>query len=125
MRIRGGGGPKGPAATGNAGAVGKTNSAKFGGMVAGTAANGTEEANRAQSAMMRELVQLAAELQSGKATKEEASRRFARLVIKQKFGQQKGKGAQKMEDAVSDMVEDDPQFVSRLQGQLKRIAGGS
>jgi uncharacterized protein (DUF2267 family) len=93
-------------------------------MVNSAAANGTEEANRVQSAMMKELAALAAELQSGKATKEEASRRFVGLVIKQKFGKQKGKGAEKMEEAVSDMVESDPQFVSRLQSQLKRIAGG-
>lgn len=124
MRINRGGGPKGPTATGGAGAVNKTGGAKFGGMVGQTAANGTEEANRVQSAMMQELAQLAAELQSGKATKEEASRRFVGLVIKQKFGKQKGKGAEKMEEAVSDLVEADPQFVSRLQGQLKRIAGG-
>lgn len=124
MRINRGGGPKGPTATGSAGPVNKTGGAKFGGMVGQTAANGTEEANRVQSAMMQELAQLAAELQSGKATKEEASRRFVGLVIKQKFGKQKGKGAEKMEEAVSDMVEADPQFVSRLQGQLKRIAGG-
>ena len=124
MRINRGGGPKGPTATGSAGAVGKTGGAKFGGMVGQTSANGTEEANRVQSAMMQELAQLAAELQSGKATKEEASRRFVGLVIKQKFGKQQGKGSEKMEEAVSDMVESDPQFVSRLQGQLKRIAGG-
>jgi hypothetical protein len=125
MRIgRGPGGPKGPTGTGNAGAVNKAGGAKFSGMVGQTAANGTEEANRVQSAMMQELAALAAELQSGKATKEEASRRFVGLVIKQKFGKNKGKGAQKMEEAVSDMVEADPQFVSRLQSQLKRIAGG-
>lgn len=124
MRIRGGGGAKGPSATGNAGAVNKAGASKFGGMVGAAAPNGTEEANRAQSAMMQELAQLAAELQAGKATKEEASKRFVGLVIKQKFGQQKGKGAEKMEEAVSEMVEADPQFVSRLQGQLKRIAGG-
>lgn len=125
MRIgRGPGGPKGPTGAGNAGAVGKAQGAKFSGMVGQTAANGTEEANRVQSAMMQEIAALAAELQSGKATKEEASRRFVGLVIKQKFGKQKGKGAQKMEEAVSDLVEADPQFVSRLQSQLKRIAGG-
>jgi hypothetical protein len=125
MRIgRGPGGPKGTSGANNAGAVNKAQGAKFSGMVGGTAANGSEEANRVQSAMMQELATLAAELQSGKATKEEASRRFVGLVVRQKFGNQKGKGAQKMEDAVSDMVEADPQFVSRLQSQLKRIAGG-
>ncbi len=124
MRIGRGGGPRGPTGANNAGPVNKAGSAKFGGMVGGTAANGTEEANRVQSAMMQELAALAAELRAGKATKEEASRRFVGLVIRQKFGKQKGKGAQKMEEAVSDLVEADPQFVSRLQSQLKRIAGG-
>lgn len=124
MRIRGGGGPKAPTAAGGTGGVSRTNAAKFGGMLGQAAANATEEANRVQSAMMTELAQLAAELRSGRATKEEASRRFVGLVIKQKFGKQKGKGAQKMEQAVSDLVEADPQFVSRLQGQLKRIADG-
>jgi hypothetical protein len=124
MRIRGGGGPKGPTGAGNAGPVNKAGAAKFSGMVNASAANGTEEANRVQSAIMAEVAQIAAELQSGKATKEEASRRFVGLVIKQRFGKQKGKGSDKMEEAVSDLVENDPQFVSRLQSQLKRIAGG-
>src|ERR1041384_7071912 len=116
MRVgRGPGGPKGPTGTGQAGPVNKAGGAKFGGMVNASAANGTEEANRVQSAMMQELAALAAELKSGKATKEEASRRFVGLVIKQKFAGKgaKGKGAEKMQEAVSDMVEADPQFVSK------------
>ena len=124
MRINRGGGPKGPTGANNAGGVNKAQGAKFGGLVNNAQGNTSEEANRVQSAMMQELASLAAELSSGKATKEEASRRFVKLVIKQRFGQQKGKGAQHMEDAVSDLVEADPQFVSRLQSQLKRIAGG-
>jgi hypothetical protein len=127
MRIRGGGGPKGTSSAGgagNAGGVGKTQGTRFAGMVGAAQGNGSEEANRVQSAMMQEVAQIAAELQAGKATKEEASRRFVGLVIKQRFGQQKGKGAAKMEEVVSDLVESDPQFVSRLQSQLKRIAGG-
>lgn len=127
MRIRGGGGPRGTsstAGTGNAGGVGKTQGAKFAGMVGSAQGNGTEEANRAQSAIMAEVAQIAAELNAGKATKEEASRRFVGLVIRQRFGKQKGKGTQNMEEAVSELVENDPQFVSRLQSQLKRIAGG-
>lgn len=120
-------GPQRPGQTSGAskaGGVGKTQGAKFSGMVGAAQANGTEEANRAQSAMMAELAELAAELESGKATKEEASRRFVKLVLKKKFGQQKGKGVEKMEETVSDMVEADPQFVSKLQSQLKRIAKG-
>lgn len=127
MRIRGGGGPRGTSSTtgaGKAGGVGKAQGAKFAGMVGAAQGNGTEEANAVQSAMMQEVAQIAAELNAGKATKEEASRRFVGLVIRQRFGQQKGKGSQKMEEAVSQLVEEDPQFVSRLQSQLKRIAGG-
>jgi hypothetical protein len=125
MRInRGPQRPGGASGASKAGGVGKAQNAKFSGMVGGAAPNGTEEANRAQSAMMAELAELAAELESGKATKEEASRRFVKLVLKKKFGQQKGKGADKMEETVSDLVEADPQFVSKLQSQLKRIAKG-
>lgn len=127
MKIRGGGGPnrttgaQGPA---KAGGVGKAQGAKFAGMV-GAAGHATEEAGRQQSAMMAELAELAAALEAGKATKEEASRRFVGLVIRQRFGKQKqGKGQDQMEEAVTEMVEEDPQFVSRLQSQLKRIAKG-
>ena len=90
----------------------------------GIAASATDEVGRVNSAMMAELAQLAAELEAGKATKEEASRRFVGLVIRRKFGKQQGGGAEKMEEAVGDMIEDDPHFVSRLQSQLKRIARG-
>ena len=126
MRIRSGG-PKGPSGAGGAqgaGPVGKAQGAKFSGLVGQAQGNGTEEANRVQSALMAEVAQLAAELQAGKATKEEASRRFVGLVIRQRFGKQKGKGSAKMEEVVNELVEADPQFVSRLQSQLKRIAGG-
>lgn len=124
MRVRGGGGPKGASATQKSSGVGKAQGARFSGMVGKAEGNGSEEANQRQSALMQEVAQLAAELQAGKATKEEASRRFVGLVIKEKFGNQKGKGAKNMEEVVSDLVENDPQFVSRLQSQLKRIAGG-
>jgi len=72
--------------------------------------------------MMAALAELAADIEAGTATKEEASRRFVGLVIEERFGQQKGKGAKTMEDVVGEMVEADPQFVARLQSQLKRLA---
>ena len=127
MRIRGGGGPTRTNATQGAAkatGAGKAQGAKFAGMV-GTTGNATEDAGRQQSAMMAELAELAAALEAGKATKEEASRRFVGLVIKQRFGKNKrGKGDDKLEEAVTEMVEEDPQFVSKLQSQLKRIAKG-
>jgi hypothetical protein len=127
MRINRGGGPgraSSAGGAGKAGTVGKAQGSKFAGMVGAAQGNGTEEANRVQSALVAELAELAAALESGKATKEEASRRFVGLVIKRKFGKQKGKGSDKMEEAIGDIVEADEQFVSRLQSQLKRIAKG-
>ncbi len=82
----------------------------------------TDEPSEQKSKMMEALAELAAELESGKATKEEASRRFVSLVVEERFGKQTGKGVKAMEEVVGDMVEGDPQFVARLQSQLKRLA---
>src|SRR5688572_5190692 len=128
MRVNRGGGAGRASSAGGAGkaqGVGKAQGAKFAGMVGAAQGNGTEEANRAQSALVAELAELAAALEAGKATKEEASRRFVNLVIKRKFGGNKrGKGQDKLEEAIGDIVEDNPEFVSKLQSQLKRIAKG-
>ena len=79
--------------------------------------------DQARSALMEQLEALAAEVAAGSATKEEATRRFAGMVIDERFGQvNKGKGAQKMRDAIGNMVENDPNFVNRLQNQLRKMA---
>ncbi len=122
MRI--GGPPKGPqGARGAAGAagVGKASSTSFGGSITGSRDATEDQAKRLRTAMMQELENLAAELEHGKTTKEEASRRFVGLVIREKFGRQKGKGAQQMEESVGDLVEADPAFVAKLHSQLKKL----
>lgn len=124
MRVRSGGPTKSGQASGaqkstTSGAQG----AKFAGMV-DRAGGSTDQESKGKTAIMAELEKLAAEIQSGLATKEEASRRFVGLVIEERFGTQKGKGKKAMEDAVGDIVEADPNFVARLQSQLKRIARG-
>jgi hypothetical protein len=125
MRI--GGPPKGPqgprGAGGAAGAkgVGKAGAATFQGSISTTRDATEDQAKRLRTAMMQELEHLAAELEHGKTTKEEASRRFVGLVIREKFGRQKGKGAQQMEDSVGDLVEADPAFVAKLHSQLKKL----
>jgi hypothetical protein len=124
MRIRGGGGPNRTnqaTGAGKTGGVGKAQKAGFAQMV-GAAGTASEQESAMKSALMAEMAELASQLESGKATKEEASRRFVAMIIKRKFGKQKGKGAERMEETVADMVEADPQFVSKLQSQLKRIA---
>jgi hypothetical protein len=99
----------------------KAGGARFAGMVEQTGSS-TDQPSRGKSKMMAALAELAAEVEAGTATKEEASRRFVSLVVEERFGKQTGKGARNMEEAVGDMVEADPQFVARLQSQLKRLA---
>ncbi len=120
MRIK----PGGPTQTQQAQkatSTSKAGAARFAGMV-DKAGSSTDQQSRGKSAMMEALATLAADLEAGKATKEEASRRFVGLVIEERFGEQKGKGAKTMEDVVGEMVENDPQFVARLQSQLKRLS---
>jgi hypothetical protein len=134
MRIGGGGGrpprmggagsAQGAGKAQGAAATQKADKAGFAGMV-DRAPTSTDEPSKMKSAIMQELAELAAELEAGKATKEEASRRFVGMVIKRRFGGKKGgKGEEKMEEVIGDMVESDPQFIQRLQSQLKRIAKG-
>jgi hypothetical protein len=99
----------------------KAGAARFAGMVE-RSDTGTDQESRGKSAMIQALADLAADIEAGKATKEEASRRFVGLVIEERFGKQKGKGKKNLEEAVGEMVESDPQFVARLQSQLKRLA---
>ena len=85
--------------------------------------NPEEQARNVRNALMEQLETLAEELADGSATKEEASRRFAGLVIKERFGKiNNGKGAASMEDAIGNMLESDPNFVNRLHDQLKKIS---
>ncbi|MBL92536.1 MAG: hypothetical protein CMH56_12095 [Myxococcales bacterium] len=81
------------------------------------------QSDQARSALMEQLEALAAAVADGSATKEEASRKFAGMVINERFGQiNKGKGAASMEEAIGNMVENDPNFVNRLHNQLRKIS---
>lgn len=99
----------------------KAGAARFAGMIDRTDSN-PDQPSQQKGRMMEALAELAAEIEAGTATKEEASRRFVSLVVEERFGKQTGKGSKSMEDAVGDMVEADPQFVARLQSQLKRLS---
>lgn len=122
MRIKGGSsGASGVRGAGKATGAGKTTGARFSGLV-DEKVDTEEEARKLRSRLLEELQELAREVEDGKASKEEASRKFVGLVIRERYGEQKGKGAKNMEDAIADMVEDDPNFVSKLQSQLKKLA---
>lgn len=121
MRIKSGG-PNRARAAKKASAAKKAGKAKFSGVL-DEQVDTEKKAREIRNALMDELVGLAADLDTGKASKEEATRKFAGMVIRERFGDQsKSKGGAKMEETIGDMVEDDPVFVSRLQTQLKKIA---
>jgi cytoskeletal protein RodZ len=81
----------------------------------------TDQESRGKNALMEEMERLAAEVAAGETSTEDVSRKFVGMVIEQRFGKQNGKGAETMTDRIGEMVESDPQFVSKLQSQLKRI----
>jgi hypothetical protein len=122
MRIKGG--PKTTRAQGAAKAkkAGKAGKADFSGLVGDEPLDTEEEARKVRSRLMEELSDLADEVASGETTKEEASRKFVGMVIKDRYGNEAGKGAKKMEENIADLVEDDPNFVSRLHSQLKKLS---
>ena len=127
MKIGGGGSRagslKGAGKANKAGATNKAGAARFAGMI-GDATDDTEEAaRRVRHQLLEELAELAQEVSDGSTSGEEASRRFAGIVIKERFGdQEKTKGGKAMVDSIGEMVENDPNFVGRLNAQLKRLA---
>ncbi len=122
MRIKGGSpGAGGVRGAGKAGGAKKATGARFSGLIE-EKVDTEDEARKLRSRLLEELQDLAAEVEQGKSSKEEASRKFVGLVIKERYGEQKGKGAKNMEDSIADMVEDDPTFVTRLSAQLKKLA---
>lgn len=122
MRIKGGSsGTSSVRGTHAAKSAGKASGARFSGLV-GEKVDTEEEARRVRSRLLDELEELARELAEGKSTKEEASRKFVGLVIRDRYGEQKGKGGKNMEESIADLVENDPNFVSKLQAQLKKLS---
>ena len=122
MRIKGGPKTNRARGAGKAKGVGKAGKADFSGLVGEEPVDTEEEARKVRSRLMDELAGLAEEVESGETSKEEASRKFVGMVIKDRYGEDQGKGAKNMEDNIADLVEDDPNFVSRLHTQLKKIA---
>ncbi len=125
MRIKSGGSNRSQRAQGAKGAKGadKAKGAKFAGLVENTEMDTEERARQVRSALLEELLEIAQDVEDGTTSKEEASRKFAGLVIKERFGNpEKSKGGKKMVDTIGDMVENDPNFVSRLSSQLKKLS---
>jgi hypothetical protein len=114
---RAGGSAKAGATTGTS-AAGKTS---FAGLVE-RSDTATDRESRGKNAMLQEMEKLAAELQNGNASPADISRRFVGMVLEQRFGNPTGKGAAQLQERIGELVESDPNFVARLQNQLKRLS---
>jgi hypothetical protein len=125
MRVNRGSGPRGTTGTGGTTGPNKVGGAKFAQMVgaANAAEDSTEKARQVRTLLLEELTGLAKDVKDGKATKEEATRKFVHLVIREKLhGNVNGAGQKALEDSVSDMCENDPNFVGRLHNELLKMA---
>jgi len=122
MRVKGPGGPRGTASTTGAKASAKTGKV-FSVKNADATEDSTEKARAVRGWLLEELGGLAKDVKDGKASKEEATRKFVHLVVKEKMKDStNGEGARAMEDSIGEMCESDPQFVSRLHNELMKMA---
>lgn len=124
MKVGSGSGTKGAGAAKGGASVGKVGKSSFAGMVSSvsSAEDSTEKARKVRSLLLDELSGLANELKDGKATKEEATRKFVHLVIKEKMMGAGSKNQKAMEESVADMCESDPTFVTKLHNELLKLA---
>jgi len=122
MRVKGGPRAQGARQAGKTSKAGKAAAAKFAGLLNNDPEETEEKARQLRNRLLEEMQELAQEVEDGKSTKEEASRKFVGLVIRDRYGDKQGKGQQNMENSIADLVESDPNFVSRLHSQLKKIA---
>lgn len=144
-RIGGGGGPIVPPQTQGAQQAQEAQKADFASKVAQTQAaqtQGTDSA-RAQQAKATQQSQLAGKareiakkLQKGTLNQKEATREFVSLVIEERlpqFKKKKKKGdkggkdddespEEKLEEAVTELIDRDPVLAKRLQNQFKKLA---
>ena len=147
-RIGGGGGPFVPPSAGGPNQTNQTqntNKTDFANKVTQAATQGTDAARTAQakqtqqSQLTGKAREIAKKLQSGQLTQKEATREFVGLVIEERFPQLKKKKKRKqkedgkddddpqtqeemIEEAVTELIDRDPELAKRLQSQFKKLA---
>ncbi len=146
-RIGGGGGPIVPPqtqATTGAQQTQQTQKTDFASKVAQaqqpTEAQRAQVAKTQQSELTGKVRDLAKRLQNGKLTQKEATKEFVSLVIEERFPQFKGKKKKKkdgdkddgepesaeerLEEAVTELIDRDPAMAKKLSSQFKKLAKG-
>lgn len=141
-RIGGGGGPIVPPQTQG---TQQTQKNEFSGKVQQAATQGTDSARTqqakqsAQSQLVGKARDIAKRLANGELEQKEATQEFVGLVIEERFPQfrkkkKKKKGdkdgddgepktpEEELEEAVADLIDNDPALAQRLQAQFKKLA---
>lgn len=97
--------------------------AKFADMVsrAGGAESTEAMARHVRSALLDELMGVAKELAEN-GDRREGTRKFVSAVLRDRFKNLKGKGASRVEESVTDLIERDEALAQRLHSQLMRLA---
>jgi len=73
--------------------------------------------------ILADVQALALEVKSGSLSKEEATKRFASIVIEKRHDlKELGPKAEQVKEAIQNIVGDDPSFVARLNTQLQQLA---
>lgn len=124
MRVTRRSGPQGTTGAGATKGPNKVGGAKFAQMVGGVGAaeDSTEKARQVRNILLEELTGLAKDVKDGKASKEEATRQFVHMVIREKTQGATGQGGKALEESVAEACENDPTFVSRLHNELMKMA---
>ena len=144
-RIGGGGGPIVPPQVQSPQGAQQTQKADFASQVqraqAPTEAQRAQVAKTQQSELTGKVRELAKRLQNGKLSQKEATREFVSLVIEERFPQFKGKKKKKkgddskdegepetaeerLEEAVTELIDRDPAMAKKLSTQFKKLAKG-
>lgn len=142
----GGGGPFVPPQAGGTQQTNQTNQTQksdFAGKVQQASTQGTEAARSQQakksqqSQLTGKAKEIARRLQNGQLTQKEATREFVGLVIEERFPNFKRKKKKKkkddeedepqsqeemIEEAVTELIDRDPELAKRLQTQFKKLA---
>jgi hypothetical protein len=145
-RIGGGGGPFVPPQTSGTQQTNQTNQTQktdFAAKVQQAATQGTDAARTAQakqaqqSQLTGKAKEIAKKLQAGQLSQKEATREFVSLVIEERFPNLKKKKRNKkdnededepqtqeemIEEAVTELIDRDPDLAKRLQTQFKKLA---
>lgn len=142
-RVGGGGGPLVPPRPGGAQGTQGAQKSDFASKIQQTAQQGTDAARTQQAKQTQQssgpskitgkAKEIAQRLQQGDIDQKQATREFVGVVIEERFPQLKKRKRQgkdddqspeeQLEEAITELIDDDPVLANRLSAQFKKLAG--